>query len=149
MQELFPGTASLPNQSNKIEQFTRSVTTCRLTNINVIPQLWVAFRGCAAWVNAPSKAGADFVATTWPWPLTFSFGIVKARPFVIDNQVVVKETIPLVLVFDRRIMGGGPASRLFAEFQKLLIQCEELYSSEFEMDRGEKVAGLLNPSTGK
>ena len=35
--ELFPGTASLPNQSNKIEQVTRSVTTHRLTNINVIP----------------------------------------------------------------------------------------------------------------
>ena len=35
--ELFPGTHSLPNQSNKIEQFTESVTTIRLTNINVIP----------------------------------------------------------------------------------------------------------------
>ena len=36
-EELFPGTASLPSQSDKAEQHTRSVTTSRLTNINVIP----------------------------------------------------------------------------------------------------------------
>src|SRR5690606_1840134 len=37
MQELFPGTASLQDQSNKTSQYTRSVTTCRPTNINVVP----------------------------------------------------------------------------------------------------------------
>ena len=37
MQELFPGTASLQDQSNKTSQHTRSVTTCRPTNINVVP----------------------------------------------------------------------------------------------------------------
>jgi hypothetical protein len=37
MEELFPGTASKPDQSDKVEQHTRSVTTSRLTNINVIP----------------------------------------------------------------------------------------------------------------
>jgi hypothetical protein len=35
--ELFPGTASPPVQSDKIGRLTRSVTTHRLTNINVIP----------------------------------------------------------------------------------------------------------------
>ena len=35
--ELFPGTAPLPRQSNKSEQFVRSVTTTRPTNINVVP----------------------------------------------------------------------------------------------------------------
>ena len=35
--ELFPGTASLPNQSDKDGQYTRSVTTRRPTNINVVP----------------------------------------------------------------------------------------------------------------
>ena len=34
---LFPGTASSPNQSNKTEQVTQSVTTTRPTNINVVP----------------------------------------------------------------------------------------------------------------
>ena len=37
MQELFPGTASLHIQSNKNVQHTRSVTTTRPTNINVVP----------------------------------------------------------------------------------------------------------------
>lgn len=35
--ELFPGTAPLPNQSNKAEQLVQSVTTTRPTNINVVP----------------------------------------------------------------------------------------------------------------
>jgi hypothetical protein len=35
--ELFPGTSSQPTQSNKDELYTRSVTTTRPTNINVVP----------------------------------------------------------------------------------------------------------------
>src|SRR5690554_5447533 len=45
MEELFPGTASLPIQSSKDEQFTQSVTTSRPTNINVVP-IDYAFRPC-------------------------------------------------------------------------------------------------------
>ena len=37
MRGLFPGTSSPPFQSIKEERLTRSVTTRRLTNINVIP----------------------------------------------------------------------------------------------------------------
>ena len=36
-QGLFPGTSSTPGQSSKAKRHKRSVTTCRLTNINVIP----------------------------------------------------------------------------------------------------------------
>ena len=36
-QGLFPGTSSPPGQSSKTERYKRSVTTCWLTNINVIP----------------------------------------------------------------------------------------------------------------
>ena len=36
-QGLFPGTSSTPTQSNKDERHKRSVTTCWLTNISVIP----------------------------------------------------------------------------------------------------------------
>jgi hypothetical protein len=35
--ELFPGTTSRPDQSSKVEQYKRSVTTCWPTNINVVP----------------------------------------------------------------------------------------------------------------
>jgi hypothetical protein len=37
MRGLFPGTSSRPDQSNKVEQYTRSVTTRWPTNINVVP----------------------------------------------------------------------------------------------------------------
>ena len=40
---LFPGTPSLPTQSNKHEQYTGFVTTHRLRNINLIP-IGYAFR---------------------------------------------------------------------------------------------------------
>ena len=36
-EKLFPGTASLPGQSNKSEQHTRSVTISRCRNINLLP----------------------------------------------------------------------------------------------------------------
>lgn len=84
------------------------------------PKMWTKYRGCACWVNAPSKAGADVVFTTWPWPITFSFGIVKKRPIVIDDKIEIRPTMNIVMVFDRRIMGGGPASRIFAQFKEIL-----------------------------
>ena len=37
MLELFPGTLSLQEQSNKFLQFTAFVTSSRLRNINLIP----------------------------------------------------------------------------------------------------------------
>ncbi len=37
MMELFPGTAKPPDQSNKIERHSQSVTAIRPTNINVVP----------------------------------------------------------------------------------------------------------------
>jgi len=84
------------------------------------PSLWVQHRGCAAWVNAPSKSGASLVFATWPWPITFSFGVVKMRPFVVDDKVEARPVMPLVMVFDRRIMGGGPAGRIFSDFMDIL-----------------------------
>ena len=45
MRELFPGTSSRPGQSNKPEQFTKSVTTRWLGNIYPIP-IDYAFRPC-------------------------------------------------------------------------------------------------------
>lgn len=84
------------------------------------PKMWLKYRGGACWVNAPSKSGADLVFTVWPWPVTFSFGIVKERPVVINSQVMAETTIPLLMVFDRRLMGGGPAGRIFAEFKKII-----------------------------
>jgi pyruvate/2-oxoglutarate dehydrogenase complex dihydrolipoamide acyltransferase (E2) component len=84
------------------------------------PSLWQRHRGCACWVNAPSRSGADLVMTTWPWPITFSFGLVRKRPFVVGDRLEIRSTMPVVMVFDRRIMGGGPAGRIFADFKEIL-----------------------------
>lgn len=84
------------------------------------PSMWLHHRGGACWVNSPSKAGADLVFTTWPWPVTFSFGVVQKRPMAKGDVVVAESSVPLLMVFDRRLMGGGPASRIFAEFKRII-----------------------------
>jgi pyruvate/2-oxoglutarate dehydrogenase complex dihydrolipoamide acyltransferase (E2) component len=89
------------------------------------PSLWVRHRGCACWVNAPSRAGADLVFTAWPWPVTFSFGVVRPRPVAVGDAVEARRTMPLVMVFDRRVMGGGPASRIFAHMVAILEEPEK------------------------
>lgn len=98
----------------------------------LIPSMWAKYRGCAAWVNAPTQAGVDIVTTSWPWPLTFSFGVIKQRPFAFQGKVDVRWTIPVAMSFDRRIMGGGPASRLFAEFQDILVNADSIMNSDKE-----------------
>ncbi|MBL7689603.1 MAG: 2-oxo acid dehydrogenase subunit E2 [Bdellovibrionaceae bacterium] len=89
-----------------------------------IPSLWARHRGGGCWVNAPSKSGADLVFTIWPWPVTFSFGVVKTRPFAVGDDVVAEPTIPLLMVFDRRLMGGGHAGRIFADFRRLIEEAD-------------------------
>ena len=84
-----------------------------------VPSLWVQHRGCAAWVNAPAQAGVDLTVTSWPWPITFSGGVMKERPWTSGGEVTARQTIPLVMAFDRRIMGGGPASRTLRTFKEL------------------------------
>lgn len=36
------------------------------------------------------------------------------------SKLEVRLTMPIVMVFDRRIMGGGPAARIFAQFKTIL-----------------------------
>ncbi len=83
-------------------------------------KLWAEYRGSAAWVNIPSRISADLVSTTWPWPLNFSVGVVKKRPFVVGNEVRAIQTMPAVMIFDRRIMGGRIADQVFQSFLEIL-----------------------------
>lgn len=90
------------------------------------PSLWLKYKGCACWVNSPTKSGIDQVITTWPWPVTFSFGVVKKRPIVVNDSLIIEETMPLIMAFDRRLMGGGPAGRIFVEFKHLLEEADPM-----------------------
>lgn len=49
----------------------------------------------------------------WPWPIGFSFGLVKDRPIVVNGLVVARPTMMLIMSFDRRLMAGAPAARFF------------------------------------
>jgi len=79
----------------------------------LFPSLWVEHRGGAAMISSPAKYGVDTMVGTWPWPLGFSFGLVKERPIVVDGNIVVRPTMILTMSFDRRLMGGAPAARFF------------------------------------
>ena len=78
-----------------------------------VPSLWLQHRGGAAMISSPSKYGVDVMMATWPWPVGFSFGLVKDRVVVVDGQPAVRPTMAVTLSFDRRLMGGAPAARFF------------------------------------
>lgn len=139
-QELRELAACDENNNEQLRTFMRILRWCptRLAMLILtlpmrVPSLWEKYRGSAAWVNAPSKSGVDTVMTTWPWPITFSFGFVKHRPIVVGTKVESRLTMPLVMVFDRRIMGGGPAGRVFMHFKNLLENADELLT-EWKLD---------------
>ena len=60
----------------------------------------------------------------WPWPIGFSFGLVKDRPVAIDGVVVVRPTMMLIMSFDRRLMAGAPAARFFNAVAQTLDSAE-------------------------
>ena len=64
-------------------------------------------------ILSPAKYGVDMLVGNWPWPIGFSFGLVKDRPMVVEGAVVVRPTMMLIMSFDRRLMAGGPAARFF------------------------------------
>lgn len=77
------------------------------------PGLWIQHRGGAVMISSPAKYGVDMLVGNWPWPIGFSFGLVKERPIVIDGNVVARPTMMLIMSFDRRLMAGAPAARFF------------------------------------
>lgn len=77
------------------------------------PSLWVEHRGGSVMISSPAKYGVDMLVGNWPWPIGFSFGIVKDRPFVVDGEITIRPTMMLIMSFDRRLMGGAPAARFF------------------------------------
>lgn len=89
-----------------------------------IPSLWVKYRGGAALVSSPGKYGVDVISATWVWPLGVSFGLVKPRPVVRGDQVVACPTFTLTLSFDRRMLAGAQAARLFRRIVEILETAE-------------------------
>ena len=88
-------------------------------------KLWIAHRGGAALVSSPAKYGVDVMVASWPWPLGFSFGLVKARPVAVEGRIEARPTMTMTYSFDRRLMAGAPSARFFARVCDVLEQAEE------------------------
>lgn len=80
---------------------------------NLSKQLWHQHRGQSVIISSPAKYGVDMVVGDWPWPIGVSFGLIKKRPIVVDDQIVAAQTMYVTMSFDRRLMGGAPAARFF------------------------------------
>jgi hypothetical protein len=89
-----------------------------------VPSLWTKYRGAAVLVSSPAKYGVDVVAGTWTHPLGVSFGIAKKRPIVRGDAIVACPTFTLTLSFDRRVMAGAQAARLFRRIVDRLEKAE-------------------------
>ncbi len=89
------------------------------------PRLWVRYRGGAFAVSSPAKYGVDVITAIWPWPLGFSFGLVRPRPMVVEGQLAVRPGFVLTLNFDRRLMAGAQAARFFKRITDILERANE------------------------
>jgi pyruvate/2-oxoglutarate dehydrogenase complex dihydrolipoamide acyltransferase (E2) component len=90
----------------------------------LLPSLWTKYRGGAVLVSSPAKYGVDVVAGTWTHPLGVSFGIARRRPVVRGESVVACPTFTLTLSFDRRVMAGAQAARMFRKIVERLEKAE-------------------------
>lgn len=89
------------------------------------PKAWSQYRGAAFFVNSPAKYGIDLVIGDFLWPVTISYGYVRERPYVINGKVEVRKTVPLIMVFDRRVMAGAPAAKMFTQLAELIQHAKE------------------------
>jgi len=97
------------------------------------PSLWIQHRGGAVMISSPAKYGVDMLVGNWPWPIGFSFGLVKDRPVVVDGTVVTRPTMMLIMSFDRRLMAGAPAARFFNAVSQALISIESSLEGKGEI----------------
>lgn len=89
------------------------------------PSLWIKHRGGSVMISSPAKYGVDIMVGAWPWPLGFSFGLVKERVLAVHGEATVRPTMILTMSFDRRLMGGAPAARFFRSVCDLLESAEK------------------------
>lgn len=84
------------------------------------PKMWHQMRGGAFLISSPGKYGVDTLVGGWPWPVSFSFGILKDRPVVINGEVLSRPTLNLSMSFNRCLVAGAPAARFFNEIVTII-----------------------------
>ena len=103
-----------------IKRFPSALASLILRFACWFPGIWVKYRGAAALISSPGKYGHDNTAAMWAWPLGVTFGMVKLRPVVKEGNLQIVPSFYLTMNFDRRVMAGGPAARLFNRMVELL-----------------------------
>lgn len=91
-----------------------------------IPSMWERYRGGAVIVSSPAKYGVDAVNATWAWPIGISFGYVEPRAMVRNGALVARPCFSFLMNFDRRVMAGAAAAKLFKRMCDLLESGEKL-----------------------
>ena len=84
------------------------------------PALWMEQRGGAVLINSTPREAVDAVFCSSSYPIGVSFGQVKSRAVIVDGTVVARSTLHLSLGFDRRVMTGTLAARLFKRVVAIL-----------------------------
>ena len=51
-----------------------------------------------------------------------SYGLVKKRPFVVDDRIEIRPTCFVIINFDRRVMSGAQGARFFARLCELIAE---------------------------
>jgi hypothetical protein len=114
-------------------------------------KLWRKYRGGSFAVTSPAKyGGCDQVLPPWPWPLTFSFGAVKERPFVVNGKLDVRKTMRLTITVDRRLANGAPLARFAERVKELLEHPERMnaYASPAAPEKSTKIPEAVEPALG-
>lgn len=95
----------------------------------MFPRLWVRYRGAAVMISSPGKYGADEWTANLTCPMGFTFGYVKKRPLVVNDQMLPRLSVHLKFNCDRRILAGAPSSRFFMRVIEYLEKAKTLLNS--------------------
>jgi pyruvate/2-oxoglutarate dehydrogenase complex dihydrolipoamide acyltransferase (E2) component len=87
-----------------------------------MPKQWRKYRGGASLISSPTKYGVELLVTTWTWPIGVSYGLVKKRPFVVDDRIEIRPTCFVIINYDRRVMSGAQGARFFARMCELISE---------------------------
>lgn len=121
--------ASAPSESpqlKRLKRFPAAVVSVLARGTGLHPKLWVQFRGGSCAITSPAKYGVENILVKSCWPLQFAFGKVKARPMVVDEQCVPRQSAMLSLSWHRELTTGAVAARFFEQVVRQLEESIDL-----------------------
>jgi pyruvate/2-oxoglutarate dehydrogenase complex dihydrolipoamide acyltransferase (E2) component len=121
--------ASAPSESpqlKRLKRFPAAVVSVLARGTGMHPKLWVQFRGGSCAITSPAKYGVENILVKSCWPLQFAFGKVKARPMVVDDQCVPRQSAMLSPSWHRELTTGAVAARFFEQVVRQLEESIDL-----------------------